>query len=98
MFLEYTELYRQLFEVIQKIAGEEVIVKKEMNIIEELHFDSIQIVELAVNVEEIFQIELHSFEGLIESFESVDKTIEYFAGIIMEKEKHDNELTLRKSY
>lgn len=98
MFLEYTELYRQLFEVIQKIAGEEVIVKKEMNIIEELHFDSIQIVELAVNVEEIFQIELHSFEGLIESFESVDKTIEYFAGIIMEKEKHDSELTLRKSY
>lgn len=82
-------IYDELFQIIRQIAHTEQTIERDMNLIEDLEFDSIKIVELVVKVEETFGIEVKSFEDLIDAFKSIDDTVNYFARLIISRSLYD---------
>lgn len=94
-------MYRHIFDIIQSIAGDKVIITKDMNLLDDIGFDSIQIVEMVEAIENEYSISVNSFGDLIDSFESIDKTIRFFIKLYEDDIKDIklvDKLTLKKAF
>lgn len=83
------EIREELFQFICEFVEEDkrAHVMPDSDLMEDLAFDSIQIMELFAALEEKYEIEFTDYERLLDSMDSVSQFVEYVSGVIrMRKE------------
>ncbi len=85
IILNNVEIQSMIYDIIKDIIGEDCSFSSKSSLIEDLKFDSIKIVEFVIKIEEQFNISIISFGDLLESFSSVEKTIQYIIKLINSK-------------
>ncbi|CDD74991.1 unknown [Clostridium sp. CAG:62] len=71
----------EIFKIINKYANEKVLASKDVSLIKDLNFDSMQLIQVITEIEELFNISLELGEELLDLIESTDAIIEYIEGI-----------------
>lgn len=71
----------EIFKIINKYANEKVLASKDVSLIKDLNFDSMQLIQVITEIEELFNISLELGEELLDLIESTDVIIEYIEGI-----------------
>lgn len=79
-----TDIQMNIKKIISELSVKDNI-DDNMQMTEELGFESVAIVELITRIEEIYGIEMDSFTDLIDAFTTVGNVVNYFAGLIEEK-------------
>lgn len=70
----------QIMDIIESYAGKEVTVDDDISLIDDLEFDSLQLVGVLTEIEERFHISFEEGEKLLDMVDSLDKIIEYVEG------------------
>ena len=68
----------QIIEIIKKVTGANVT--SEESLVDSNYLDSIAIVDLTLELEEVFDIKIQTFEVKWENYESVKKIAEFVKG------------------
>lgn len=78
------EIKEELFQLICELAEEDKReqITPDSDLMEDLGFDSIQIMELFAVIEERYEIEFTDYESLLDRMDSVSQFIEYVSGVI----------------
>ncbi|MCI8509356.1 MAG: acyl carrier protein [Lachnospiraceae bacterium] len=71
---------RQIIDIIEKYAGKEVVTDGDISLIDDLEFDSLQLVGVLTEIEEKFHISFEQGEKLLDMVDSLDKITEYVGG------------------
>lgn len=66
----------QIIDIIEKYAGKEVVTDGDISLIDDLEFDSLQLVGVLTEIEEKFQISFEQGEKLLDMVDSLDKITE----------------------
>lgn len=67
----------QVMEIIEKYADKEVTTDDDISLIDDLEFDSLQLVGVLTEIEEKFHISFEEGEKLLDMVDSLDEIIEY---------------------
>ena len=67
----------QIIDIIEKYAGKEVVTDGDISLIDDLEFDSLQLVGVLTEIEEKFHISFEQGEKLLDMVDSLDKITEY---------------------
>lgn len=78
----YIQVLAQLKEVIESILEEEVEITGQTQLIDDLEFDSVSIVELITKIEESFSITFNDEDLLVDQFETVDSLVHYIMELL----------------
>ena len=71
----------EIFKIINKYTKKKVLASKDVSLIKDLNFDSMQLIQVITEIEELFNISLELGEELLDLIESTDAIIEYIEGI-----------------
>lgn len=72
---------RQIMDIIESYADKEIIMGGDFSLIDDLEFDSLQLVGALTEIEEKFHISFEEGEKLLDMIDSLDKIIEYVEGV-----------------
>lgn len=70
----------QVMDIIEGYAGKEVATDGDISLIDDLEFDSLQLVGALTEIEEKFHISFEEGEKLLDMVDSLEKIIEYVEG------------------
>lgn len=78
------EIKEELFQLICELAEEDKReqITPDSDLMEDLGFDSIQIMELFAVIEERYKMEFTDYERLLDCMDSVSQFIEYVSGVV----------------
>lgn len=78
------EIKEELFQLICELAKEDKReqITPDSDLMEDLGFDSIQIMELFAVIEERYKMEFTDYERLLDCMDSVSQFIEYVSGVV----------------
>lgn len=68
---------RQIIDIIEEYAGKEVVTDGDISLIDDLEFDSLQLVRVLTEIEEKFQISFEQGEKLLDMVDSLNKITKY---------------------
>lgn len=78
------EIQKKIRKIICDLTEKDNITD-DMQMTEELGFESIMIIELITRIEEEYGIEIDSFTDLIEAFTTAGSVVQYFVGVILKR-------------
>lgn len=89
------KIYNEIIDILEDICEEKI--NEEMSIFEDLKFDSVQIIELVLMIEEQYDFDFERYDELMEHMDTVRDFAHYFETYVTEVRGEESLIDTQKN-